>query len=368
MQRVDKGMIVAICALVLAGTLFAVSVWFLLRDLELPAFEARGAIEHITEAVTEVFRDDPEIGNSIAGEAVYDRGVTAGFSPFTLDREVHGVAVRGDWVYFYTLVRTAPQNRDIVIERIAPDQMIREPVVVIEWETQGVPNISWFEVTEAGHFRFFLWISHTRADSRALVEFDRTGREISRQEILDFDVVAGDGGQIVDRIFGVGNTTAGDRAVLVSTRMGRVYIFSADGSLRGALEAGRGQMARTRDGRAAYVGNDSGMRLIDTATGDWGETLPFPEDFWITGLYSAGPDAPFDLYVEGGAAGNWGLMGYSIATGELTLLICFETIDLLITPWDHFAFLPDGRILLFYRDIFNEEDEYTEILVIDTET
>jgi len=192
------------------------------------------------------------------------------------------------------------------------------------------------------------------------VEFDRAGREVSRREIVAFDVVAGDGGQIVDRILEAGDPADGDSAVLVSTRMGRVYIFGEDGNLRGALEAGRGQMGRMRDGRAAYVGTDSGLRLIDAATGGWGETLHFPAGIWVTGVHSAGQDAPFDLYVEGLYAGNRTLMGYSMATGDLIPLVCWDAEERIFigAPWNHFAFLPDGRVLVVYRD-----DAGTEILL-----
>ena len=371
MRNMDRGAIIAVCVLLLAAGALLWAVVGIVRHIEFPAINLRGAVQDTTDAGGGNFDD---IGNQTVTP-----NVNVGDGVRTIDGartiEIEGFfwqgMVRGTDLYFY-YVMDVFSHVNIYVRRINVDLAVPEVVAVLEWLPSGDawPHVVALDVTDEGGFRLLIWDRVFDGDPDAVMigvdnaaerlfyaEFDVAGNLTFKNELPAVREAIVSPFEMSRVVF----ADTGD--ILVKTwRSDVIYILDADGSLRAevTLEYGFGHMAHMRDGRVV-VAQGEGFGEVDLAAGTLGAMQYnwFPDHAWIVNLYSAQMGSPFDLYAELQVWPEAYFYGFDLSDMSWTRLIEVEDRD----RWSLFTeFLADGRLVILEWDMADRGVTYIHIL------
>ena len=354
-ERGEKSELAALLTLAAAVVILAVIVVFLLRGLP-EIGEDWNPIEDAANAISRLFERPEQQMLQPGGASPADiqrvpvSGGDADHVILELERVSGSLVVRDGWIYY-----SYADFGEVIVRRIAPDGTDQE-VFRVAWDWQW-PLSRGFEITEAGNALFFFEYWDAESESLIYAKYNTATGTRTYYDLTEAIAPEAQWRVTTEVIF----DEEENLALNVVTEDGNIiHIFGSDGVLRGVLksEEERISIARMRDGRiismiehmdAAFRGSWI-LQEIDMTTGQWGETISvLQQDTQMVTiqLYSAPPNAAFDLYLEA----LWPylhLYGYDMESGRLTRLFSREDIweDALTAGTWIGGFLEDGRIVV----------------------
>ena len=293
-----------------------------------------------------------------------------------IENHIQGSMVQGDRIYFHYIRHdfNPPEGEDVDRETWEPDP----PTLVIasvrfDGSDQRETNIqlenrnasiAGFHITAEGNFGLLIteweW-DMTRGSGRTALfyaAYDQDGRELTFQELTGVVPEVSDW-------FSVSEVFFADDGSMVITAWGDrgMVLHLLDGERRAAgeleMDWGRG-ITQLRDGRVVVATEEMDgqtwrniLRVVDFEAGDWGETLPMSVG-GVREMFPARSGDAFDLIMDDGNH----LFGYTIETGERTLILNWIESGL-AAQWDYYVgFLADGRISVLVSS-WNHRDDST---------
>jgi len=280
--------------------------------------------------------------------------------------EIQGTVVHGDRIFYYFLDHNVDQDfpeteeewetwvpnpPNIVIANMLADGTDQRQFTLPAAASNV--NIAGAHVTQAGNLALLVvnedW-DRMRGTSDVRLfykEYDLQGNEIVNRELQGI-IPPGQNWFQVDRVLFAEDghlvfTAWADRGM-------EVFLLDSDLALISQLEMESGAQGITQlgDGRVVIMdwegdGNIedrvSVLREIDLEAGDWGETMSFTVGS-VRSFFPPRDGDSFDLIIDDGNH----LFGYSLDTGERTLLLNWIEAELTASWGYHVGFLDDGRI------------------------
>ena len=399
--RVKKRELMALIALILAIVVLVVIVVLMFRGLP-EVGEDWNPLEDATNAITRLFegweRQTPRVTEPPIKELPVQHGIPQRPADVLLEREgmISNLVIRDGWIYYSHI-----ELDEVTLRRLYPDGT-DQLVFILSWEFQW-PMLRKFEISEAGNLLFFLeywdmenwdapdWGMEDWDDEdwenidwdnfdwgmeyrQLLVKYNMVDETVTYHDLTDAFAFETSWALVTDVVFDKGENLAAN----VSTGLGNeLYIFGSDGTLRGVLEGEWIHIARTRDGRAVALVQETAenyamewhLREIDMDTGSWGETITIVDGTagisWVWGIHTTSPDAPFDLYLDIRAGGDLYLYGFNIESGARTRLFSWDARrDEYIITDTVGGFLEDGSVIVLYLDFDSDMMALTQFHII----
>ncbi|MDR2569092.1 MAG: hypothetical protein LBD23_02180 [Oscillospiraceae bacterium] len=278
---------------------------------------------------------------------------------------IHRAIVYEDLIYFcyVTGSKDDSDSLKIVVESIKPDGLqVSQIEIAVSFDDV---SIAAYYVTKQGNFAFILtgvnW-NDSGFDSDVLyLECTPQGAEVISQKFSDITAQTTNPFYINKAII-----TDDGNIVLLAMEQGKTLLFLYDDQLSplGQLETHITQsICQMQDGRVVISDSERSidtthtvLRVIDFSTGGWGETYPISITD-IQGLYPAGADEPFDLYVDDGTY----LIRYNITSGESTPILNWLETGIKYNFSPHLIIFSDEQLSLlisvgdFSSDIWSAE-------------
>ena len=308
------------------------------------------------------------------------------------------VVTQGGWAYY-----CRAEDGEILVGRLSTDGT-HEILIEHPWDWEW-PMILGFDVTEEGDFLFFiedwewddsffddwdeeawenldpeddeaweaLWDEMSWGDESRTYLYVRYHAATETFTVIDVTETLGldDGTAWMEGTF---FDSEGNLAVTVFKEEGMaIYILGGDGALRGVIEEGWVELARTRDGRIVSAESDWDanfqniwtFREIDMSRGDWGEPLSvLQEDGWLWEKFSAPRDALFDLFLDFRSDGGAFLYGFNMETGELTRLFNWEDRETSDSPLEWVGGITGDGSVVIYRWLDSGDRFWTELRIL----
>ena len=271
----------------------------------------------------------------------------------TIEAFVSDVTARGDGIYYiYSRWDT------LLVTRISADGL-EERNTEIEWEERNWPFIIAFEVTAEGDFLFILrdfgdFLDPDREENYYFLRYRAGDSTITYQNISDELSLNMDTAFIDTVAF-----DAEENVFIILRNADVAYILDPNGRYRSYIELDDLWVAnafQARDGHVILLGRDSVGDLVLKGVDLETNTLVIHTTFclsllWLWEAYSGQNSTEFDILIDfmDFDDDSYGLYGFNIETGELSLLFDWEDFDVL-PNWDNdILFLQDGRIAVFQR-------------------
>jgi len=309
--------------------------------------------------------DDSNVSDAFITEFIYLPQRTE--LPNVSDQaEIQGAVFHGDRIFYYFVDHNVDQDFPETEEEwetwvpAPPNIVIASVLVGGTDQTQfTIPaaasnvNIAGARVTDAGNLALLVmnedW-DHMRGTSNVTMvymEYDPQGNEIANRELQGIIPPGRDWFQIDRALF----TNDGHLVFTAWAERGmEVFLLDSDLALISQLEMESGVQGITQlgDGRVVVMDWEGDMdnrvsvlREIDVAAGDWGETMSFTVGN-VRNFFPPRDGDAFDLLIDDGNH----LFGYTLDTGERTLLLNWIEAELTASWGYHVGFLADGRIVV----------------------